>query len=222
MKKIFSIIIMAIAIISCADKPSPSPTMKEAKITFYEGKQLCDDVIPSTQYSYEIYKYDEDERVVFKQTYIVDPEVAKLFREDRLANEWMITYDEDELISISSTSYYTTWDDKLESCEKKLYKKDNSWYTTEKSRYLDISDIYISNSGAILTIMDILSEGMDDGQFPIRPDGTISVKLSEDTNIVGKVVETDKYGNWTKIVSINIGNKDDEYRVCTREITYYE
>ena len=216
MKKIFALILMAIAIISCGDKSSP--TIKETKITYYEGKQLCDEIIPSTQLQYEIYKYDEKERVVFKQKYIVDPEGAKHFREDGLANEWIITYDEDELISISNTSYYTTWDDKLESSEMKLYKKDNTWYITEKNKYLDVSDLYISNTGIIATLMEMLSD-MGEGEFPIKPDGTISVK-SEYSNLVGKVVETDNYGNWIKIAVVE--TNDDDYFVYTREITYYE
>ena len=214
MKKIFALILMTIAIISCGDKSSP--TIKETKITYYEGKQLCDEIIPSTQLQYEIYKYDEKERVIFKQRYNVDPVTAKYYREDGLMNEWMITYNEDELISIS-ISYYSIWDDKLETGEKKLYKKDNVWYLSEKNKYLD-SDLYMSNSGVIAIIMGMLSD-MGEGEFPIKPDGTISVK-SEDSNMVGKVVETDKYGNWIKIAVVE--TNDDDYFVYTREITYYE
>ncbi len=230
MKKIFIFCVMAITMCSC-NNTTPTepitPTIKQIKMKIYGGENLMEEIIPTTQRRLYVYEYDTKERLVFLQDYETDD------KGDELCFESKIEYDVDSLKSISHK-------DKYDDEEEIIYKEGNCWYM-----YSDIDDIgkikytpsYI-NEYNLVTLEDILYhfawwcgnwDGKSDSSYmflPIRSDGTFAItNRSSEKMVVGKVVETDAYGNWTKVICAHITgrhNYDKEYSVIMREITYHE
>ena len=220
MKKIFALILMTIVVCSCNN----APTIKQIKMSTHDGENLLGEIVPTKQIGLFIYEYDDKERFVFSQSYLTSNEFDDHIREDGLYNENRIIYEKNDIKSISIKSWHKSWrSDGINECEQILYKEDSGWYYIDFDSDIDDSrdeDVMFIGNNVLYPMLDMLAECEGVGFLPIRCDDTFTIKI-DDEQIVGRVVEKDKYGNWTKAIAKNMGEKDNEYAVYIREISYY-
>ena len=209
MKKIFIICLMAIAIISCNNTPNAETT--------YNAKIAVD----STAIAIDSTKIEEDKKPLVKQVKLTKykgiNKNGKIVKGKKIyTNTFNYTIDSllqlDDLfanhiydIGVDGYQYNYDFSDKVH-----LIFSSRNDITSEISMddmLIDISEIYISK---------------------IHADSTFHTICAYAYECFGKIIEKDKYGNWTKavgatnIMSPEVDINIKKYLFVEREITYYE
>lgn len=202
MKRFFILCFMAFVICSCCN----TPTIQKQTITEYDGEMLFGEVFPTEKGSVHIYEYNTDCNLMLSQS--ID---YKGF----LYMEETYSYQKKELMSVHRWIQFDADSDKTEHL---WYKENNRWYR--------------NTNGEITQLDDAENEGMNKPKkqnkfLPIKDDGTFTI-IEDNYQCIGKVVEFDKFGNWTKAIGKetikydSIYLEDSEgYVVFVREIIYH-
>lgn len=208
MKKFFILCLMAFVMCSCIDT---TPMIKREVISEYKGELLCDDILPTEISHYEIYEYDNQERLILLQCYDED---GFLYTEEKT------TYVGGKLNTIEM---WTQFSQDKEKNETIFYKNNNVWCRKTNGEITILCESKHKSDSITLNYLEN-SQPKRKEYFSLKDDGSFAI-IGEDYQCVGKVVETDKFGNWIKAVGKErfdytyIDDKEN-YVVFTREITY--
>jgi hypothetical protein len=200
------------AFVMCSCNNSNSPTIKKEVISSYYGELLCEDILPTELKYYYIYEYDSKERLILTQCYDEN---------DFLYHEEKTTYVADKLKTIEMWTQFSEDKEKNET----IWFKDNDIWCGKTNGELIILNESKHESDSIMLNYLVNYQSQREEYLPLKEDGTFAIVM-EDYQCVGKVVETDKFGNWIKAVGkekFNYTYIDDKenYVVFTREITYF-
>ena len=202
MKKFFIFCLMAFMVCAC-DK---TPRIQKEIFTTYYGEMLFDDIIPTDKVSTQVYEYDTRGNLIFMQ--LSDSE-------DFIYAEETISYKKDERISCHR---WVQFDKDSERTEHLWYKENGKWYRNTNGEITQLND---SENEQLNQPSDYITF------LPVNTDGTFTI-IEDRYQCIGKVVETDKYGNWVKAIgkekydyeSSYLDDREN-YVVYTREIVYY-
>ena len=202
MRKFFILCLMAFVMCSCNN----TPTIQKETIISYDGEMVFNEVFPTEKNGYFIYEYNAKGKLILSQAFDY---------EDFLYMEETNVYEKNELKSVHR---WIQFDKDSDRTEHLWYKENDKWYR--------------NTNGEITPLDTKESEQMNNpikqvSFLPINDDGTFTI-LEEDYQCIGKVVETDEFGNWTKVVgkekikydSIYLDDTEG-YVVYIREIIYH-
>ena len=196
MKKFFILCLMAFVMCSC-DKP----TIKTETISIYSATLHFNEVIPTTKDEVIVFEYDKDGKFTRVTNY----------DEETISFEQKVEYDKNKVCRVSTIIY---------GFEKKseiiLYNEDGQWFRKQSGYLFEDDNIAEPINGDDFDFENHGSSLM----FKVSDDDTLV--WSEDMYIegVGKILQKDKYGNWTKASLFD--DEYDEYMIVVREISYYD